>query len=109
MAGERLSPIYSDREDDADLREPIDAFVIGLGERIDTIQDAHVAGNASQLASLAGALEQDARALGYPIFARAAQGIRHSVESGDEDTARKAISEVTELAQRVRLGHRGAA
>ena len=38
---DRPEPLYSTREDSAELEEAINAFVITLAERIDVLQDVH--------------------------------------------------------------------
>jgi hypothetical protein len=109
MGLQRLSPIHSDHEDDDALRERIDAFVLGLGEWVDALQDAHASGELSRVEGLAADHGREAHALGYPVLADATDEIVASCRASDAEAARKGIGDVTELIQRVRLGHRSAA
>ena len=109
MAGKRLSPIYSKHEDDPALGERIDAFVIGLGEWIDSLQDAHAEGAFARAAELARLHASEATAVGYPILQESAEALSASCDEQDEQAARKTIRDITELIQRIRLGHRTAA
>lgn len=103
-------PIRSTREDVLDLAEDIDDFVIGLAERIDAIQDAELAEKSAELAQLAGALSSDADRLGYPAMALSAKGVADAAaEDNLCDELQDMIVELTEMAQRIRQGHRGAA
>jgi hypothetical protein len=102
-------PIVSTRSEDPDFEERIDGFVVGLGERIDALQDAESAGDRGALRSLAEVFARDARELGYPSLADAAARLAQA--AGDEglETLRKSVVDLTELSQRVRRGHRSAA
>jgi hypothetical protein len=82
---ERPRPIYSSLADDPAQQDLIDAFVVALAERVDELQDCEARCEFERLRTRAEALG------------------RHSRE------ARKALIELTEVSQRVRLGHRGAA
>ena len=106
---ERKPPIRSTREDEAALAQDIDRFVIGLGERIDSIQDAELAGKLAEVAALARGLAAEADRLGYPAMAMSAQEVSSAAECDRADTLQETIVEVTEIAQRIRQGHRGAA
>jgi len=109
MGFQRLAPIHSLHEDDPELSESIDDFVVGLGEWIDALQDAHAAGDLEGVAARAGEHGRQAGTLGYPGLRDAAHEIRSAAESGEAETARKAIGDLIEIVQRVRLGHRSAA
>jgi HPt (histidine-containing phosphotransfer) domain-containing protein len=106
---ERKSPIRSTQEDVRELAEDIDRFVIGLAERIDTIQDAELAGHHGELANHARSLSQEAERVGYPVLAQIAKAAMLAAIDGKTEGVRESVTELTELAQRVRLGHRGAA
>ncbi len=108
--GERpeRTPIYSTRADDAELAEALDGFVVGLMERIDRLQDAHAQDDLKDLASLASALVVEAGTLGYASLATDAAAVEAAGRAADPDAARDALVILTEVAQRVRLGHRGA-
>jgi hypothetical protein len=106
---ERKPPIRSTQEDVVDLAEDIDDFVIGLAERIDAIQDAELASKYAEVVQIVSALAQDATRLGYPGMAQSAQGVADTAEDDQRDELQETIVELTEMAQRIRRGHRGAA
>ena len=106
---ERKPPIRSTQEDVVELAEDIDRFVIGLAERIDAIQDAELAQKSGEVAALARVLAQDADRLGYPSMAMSAKGVAHAAEDAQLDELHETVVELTEIAQRIRQGHRGAA
>ncbi|MBJ18098.1 MAG: hypothetical protein CL933_01625 [Deltaproteobacteria bacterium] len=92
-----------------ELAEDIDRFVFGLAERIDSIQDAELAGKSAEVAQLVRTLCQDAARLGYPGMAMTAKGVVSAAEDDQRDELQETIVELTEIAQRIRQGHRGAA
>lgn len=106
---ERKPPIRSTQEDVPDLVQAIDRFVIGLAERIDAIQDAELQASLAELGRLAGALAGDADRLGYPALALVARNVVSAATDGKRDAVQDAVVELTEIAQCVRQGHRGAA
>ena len=106
---ERKPPIRSTQEDVPDLVQAIDRFVIGLAERIDEIQDAELQASLAELGRLAGMLAGDADRLGYPGLAQVARNAVSASTDGKRDAVQDAVVELTEIAQRVRQGHRGAA
>lgn len=106
---ERKPPIRSTQEDIPELAEDIDRFVIGLAERIDSIQDAELAGSSTQVSSLARQLSTDAERLGYPGMALSAKGVAMAAEDGVVEELQETIVELTDMSQRIRRGHRGAA
>lgn len=106
---ERKPPIRSTQEDVVELAEDIDRFVVALGERIDAIQDAELAHKLGEVAELARTLGADADRLGYPSMAMSAKGVVMAAEDDAGDELQETIVELTDLAQRVRQGHRGAA
>ena len=106
---ERKPPIRSTQEDIAELAEDIDRFVIQLGERIDEIQDAELAACVGEVATLSRQLASDADRLGYPELAHAAKSAALAAEDEKSEPMQDSIVEMTDLVQRVRRGHRGAA
>ena len=94
---------------DPDLQEVLDRFVVGLGERIDHLQDEEIAGDWRNLATLATALAADAVRFGYPPLAEAANAVEKACSAGNPEGIRKRLLELTEIGRRVRLGHRSAA
>lgn len=102
-------PIRSTHEDIIELAEDIDRFVIGLAERIDSIQDAELASKTGEVAELARMLSTESDRLGYPSMAMSAKGVAMAAEDDLSDALQETIIELTELAQRIRQGHRGAA
>jgi hypothetical protein len=106
---EQKPPIRSTREDAPELADDIDRFVIGLAERIDGIQDAELQGGATRVADLARQLASESERLGYPSMAVSAKAVAMAAEDDVQQELRDTIVELTELAQRIRRGHRGAA
>jgi len=106
---ERPEPLYSAFESDGSRSEAIDEFVFELAERIDGLQDAEADGQLPELQSLCDALAQDARDTGFEPLTAVAREVSRAAAEGKQDAAQEGIVELTELAQRVRLGHRGAA
>jgi len=109
MGFQRLAPIHSLHEDDPELVDSIDDFVVGLGEWIDGLQDAYAAGDLATVALRAAEHARQAGTLGYPGLHDAARAIARAAEGGEAETSRKAIGDLIEIVQRVRLGHRSAA
>ena len=106
---ERKPPIRSTQEDVAELADELERFVIALAERIDAIQDAELAASWPDVASLSRILAKDADRLGSPGMAQSARSVAMSAEDNKTEALQDAIVELTELAQRIRRGHRGAA
>ena len=106
---ERKPPIRSTQVDVAELAEDLERFVIGLAERVDAIQDAEMATSWSDVASLARTLGNDADRLGYPAMAQDAKSVAMAAEDAKTEVLQDAIIDLTDLAQRIRRGHRGAA
>jgi hypothetical protein len=105
---DRPRPIHSTLGEDPSQTAAIEAFVIALAERIDELQDCEAQGTLARLAERAEALAADALRTGYKPLAEWADAVgRASTERNAQD-ARKALLELTEVAYRVRLGHRGA-
>lgn len=102
-AGAPIRPLLFDDESLARL----DVFVVGLGESIDTIQDAERGGQLESAAKRAADVALEAVALGLPALARAAEGVVASCRSVTAHGVREAIVELTDVVRRVRLGHRG--
>ena len=111
MSGfERPEPsLRSSRESDPEVEFQIDAFVIGLGETVDALQDAEAAGQLALLRELSERLIPRARELGYESLSDAARQIIDACFDPSPDAARKAVESFTELSKRARRGHRSAA
>lgn len=101
-------PIYSSFADDPALAAGIEAFVLGLAERIDAAQDAYSRRDFKELASLAAALVSDAAAAGFEPLAGGASVIEACCQGRELEPTYRALVELTEIARCVRLGHRGA-
>jgi hypothetical protein len=102
-------PLVSTRAHDPDVEERLDTFVVGLGETVDALQDAEAAGDHGLLARLAADLARVAEELGYPPMAEVASRVVAACQEASPEAAHKAIWNLTELAQRIRRGHRSAA
>ncbi len=104
---ERITPIFSTLEDETELRERLDDFVVHLAERVDLLQDAECANDLGQLRALAELLAEDSTACGFPALAELAELVARSCAEDKPETAREVLTEATEVARRIRLGHRG--
>jgi hypothetical protein len=110
MPAERPDPpLVSTRADDPEVEEPIDQFVVNLGETVDHLQDAEADGDGPRLEKLADELAREAERLGYPPLAEAALRVAESSRQRVPEAAHKHVAEVTALAQRIRRGHHSAA
>ncbi|HEY8154149.1 MAG TPA: Hpt domain-containing protein [Myxococcota bacterium] len=101
-------PIFSALADDPALAPIIEAFVLGLAERIDAAQDAYSRRDLKELTSLAGALVSDAAAAGFEPLASCASVIEAACLGQQLEATYQGLIELTEIARCVRLGHRGA-
>ncbi len=110
MSYERPEPaLRSSREGDPELELRIDAFVMQLGETVDSLQDAEAAGQLAALGKFARTLAERCRELGYESLGDAARGIEEACADRSPVAAHKAVVDFTELSKRVRRGHRSAA
>ncbi len=109
MPVEPLKPIYSSRSDDPSGGDAVDRFVIRLAERIDALQDAEADGDLAQLTALANELRVEADAAGFEALVSFAKTLESACLGDDAEAARELLLDLTEIAQRIRLGHRGAA
>ena len=105
---DRPEPILSEFADDPTLDGRIDAFVVGLAERNDLIQDADGQGDLKQAGVLAANLVLEAAALGFPPLADAARAVQGACAAEDPERVHACVVELTQVVQRVRLGYRGA-
>ncbi len=102
-------PIYSSREDDPKAETEICEFIVGLAEKVDRLQDLEVAGDLAGLEKQTQKLAKRARDLGYPMLAEIAFLLMEVARENKPESAQQALVELTEVAQRVRRGYRGAA
>jgi hypothetical protein len=102
-------PIYSTREDDPDLREAISDFVIGLAEVVDGLQDLHSSGDFRSLARESRQQAEHAMTYGYPLFAGLADKVARGADAEKAEATEDTLRELSDLVQRIRLAHRGAA
>jgi len=100
-------PIHSALDDDPGASESVDAFVFGLAERVDALQDAEARGDLRELRSLVLELGEESLAAGYAPLQRSAEEVARAAGQGHAELAYKALVEFTDVARRVRQGHRG--
>ncbi len=100
-------PIHSRFDDDPAHSDAIDAFVVALAERIDELQDTEAHGDWAALAQRADALAREAMRVGYPLLAESAGEAAVAARESNAELAYKALVELTDVARRVRQGHRG--
>jgi hypothetical protein len=101
-------PIFSSRADDPEVSELIDEFMVGLAEQVDCLQDAEANSNLEELGTLTAALANKAEGLGFGVLAAAASDLQSCCHAEQLEQARDALIELTDIAKRVRMGHRGA-
>ena len=109
MPDKKDTPIYSARDGDGGAREEISDFVIALAERVDTLQDAEWGAGKEPLHSLATALACDAERFGFEVLAETARQVAEASAEQKLDGAQQGMIELTDIARRIRMGHRGAA
>jgi hypothetical protein len=105
---ERPLPLYSKLIDDPNSGDAIDEFVVGVAERVDHLQDADSRGDFAELGRLACELALDARNAGFELLADVAGVVQAACVDGSKKPAHDGVIAVTDLACRIRLGHRGA-
>lgn len=114
MSGDSAAPIVSTLAGDASAHERIEKFVVALGETIDRLQDLELAGEFKQLETEVVRVGQEATLLGFGPLALAAAAVeRHCAamtgNDGNPERVRDALVAITDVARRIRLGHRGMA
>lgn len=107
-SGERQRPIYSEHADDPAWTDAIDAFVLGLAERVDELQDCESRAAFVDVGRLAAELAERAREVGYGVLSDAALAAAVAARDEKAEPTHARLVELTELAHRIRLGHRGA-
>ena len=100
-------PIHSSRAEEPGIGEAIDAFVVTLAERIDSLQDHEARRELDRVASLSRELGSEAERLGFAPLSDCARILASAGGGEDAEAAHKALVDLTGIAQRVRLGHRG--
>lgn len=102
-----VGPIHSRLADDPAHAEAVDAFVLALAHRVDDLQDLEARGDFKALAEQARALGEEAGRTGYPPLEDSAEQVRGAAQEESAELTRKALVELTDVARRVRQGHRG--
>ena len=109
------APILSAMAGEPEFRERLEAFVLGLGERVDQLQDLESQGDWKGLEGGARRLGEESLTLGFEPLREVAEAVQHAcvlaqtTHPSRADTAvREALLSLTDVARRVRLGHRGA-
>ena len=100
-------PIHSSRSDEPEAAERIDGFIIGLAERVDALQDAEFKGDLQELSAMAHTLQTTAFDLGFDLLAASASDLERCCLSDSAEQVRETLIDLTEIAKRVRMGHRG--
>jgi hypothetical protein len=109
------APILSAMAGEPEVRERLEAFVLGLGERVDQLQDLESARAWKTLGAEARRLGEEALALGFAPLGDAGSAVEYACALAQERHASRAdpaiheaLVALTDVARRVRLGHRGA-
>jgi hypothetical protein len=101
-------PIVSLLADDPSERPRIEAFVLGLSDSVDNLQDHEQGGDYGSIVERSRNLSREALGYGFPLLAESGQVVLAAALNRDAERTREAILLFTEVARRVRLGHRGA-
>jgi HPt (histidine-containing phosphotransfer) domain-containing protein len=117
MRQRESGPIVSPFVGDAEMQERLEAFVMALGERIDTLQDLELARDYKQREAQAVRVGREALPLGYPALAETCAEVEAAclrlraagvpVRKDAVAAVHETLVELTDVARRVRLGHRG--
>jgi len=107
-ASPKVRPIYSTLADDPAAEESIQDFVVSLADHIDGLQDADGRGLLDEVCVQARELVAEATARGFDSLARCAEVLEARCAEEDAEGAHKQLVELTTIAHRIRLGHRGA-
>ncbi|MBW2542918.1 MAG: hypothetical protein JRF15_12595 [Deltaproteobacteria bacterium] len=100
--------ILSSRPDASDVAEEIEDFIVGLAGRVDDLQDAEFKGDLEDLVRQAQDLGTAADALGFELLAASAWELKRCCLPDSAEQIRETLIDLTEIAKRVRMGHRGA-
>ncbi|HYB13111.1 MAG TPA: hypothetical protein VEG67_06550 [Myxococcota bacterium] len=108
------TPILSAMAGEPQFRERLEAFVIALGERVDQLQDLEGTHAWKELQADARRLAEEAQALGFEPLREASVAVEQASAVAQEQgssrpdaAVREALLALTDVARRVRLGHRG--
>jgi len=101
-------PVCSSRAKDPEVADLIDHFTVNLAERVDELQDAEFKGDLAMLGSLSHVLAANAVELGFDMLAASATDLEGCCLAADLDAAREALVDLTGIAKRIRMSHRGA-
>ncbi|MGH8723204.1 MAG: hypothetical protein ACREU4_14540, partial [Burkholderiales bacterium] len=99
-------PIHSHFEDDPSHADAIEAFVVALAERVDSLQDNEARSDWPRLIAGLDELARAAAQAGYPQLAEVAAEVARAASERHCELAHKALVELTDVAQRIRRGHR---
>ena len=100
--------ILSSRPDAPEIAEEIETFIVSLAERVDDLQDAEFKGDLENLVRQAHDLGSAAEELGFELLAASAWELKRCCLPDSADQVRETLIDLTEIAKRVRMGHRGA-
>ena len=108
MSTEPGKPIYSNRAEELELRDAIDEFVVGLAECVDQLQDAEFNRDWQSLHSQANRLIEGAKHVGFDPLSGCAEAVAQACATADGEVIRGFLCDLTNVARRIRKGHRGA-
>ena len=89
------------------MSEIVDRLVVTLGERIDDMQDAESERDFDRIVVLAAALMENAQRAGFADLTGVARALEAASAGCDAEGTHARLVELTEIAHRVRLGHKG--
>jgi len=108
------APILSALAGEPGVHERLEAFVIALGERVDGLQDLESQRDWKELEAAARRLGEEAATLGLAPLNEASELVQRACvlarewsPSRSDPAVREALLTLTDVARRIRLGHRG--
>jgi len=100
-------PVRSSRSNDSEVAELIDHFTVNLAERVDELQDAETKGELGRLGALSNVLAVNALELGFELLAASATDLEACSVANDVEATRETLIDLTDIAKRIRMTHRG--
>ena len=97
--------VRSEYADDPDLAEALDAFIAGLGDHVEAMGQAFMAGSYDELQREAHQLKGAGGSYGYPSVSEAAAVLEDAARARDAEKANLALSDFARLCRAITAGH----
>lgn len=109
MTDNDTAPLFSGHPYSIELEDELSRFVIGLAETVDRIQDAERTGSLPDVGRLARALALQAESFGYPLLLSITLDVVTASDEDKPEIVQEHLRALTQVALRIRRGHRGSA